>query len=58
MKRTDLERKKDMYRILTQWDKSDMNQKEFCMAQGINYSVFKYWKRKRKTEHQSYRLEF
>jgi len=57
MKRTELERKKEMYHILTQWDKSGMNQKEFCVAHGINYSVFKYWNKKRKIEHQSRTLQ-
>lgn len=50
MKRTDLERKQEMYHLLTQWDKSGMNQREFCVEQGINYSVFKYWNKKRKME--------
>jgi hypothetical protein len=50
MKRTDHERKQEMYRILDQWDKSNLNQKDFCVRQGINYSVFKYWNKKRKSE--------
>jgi hypothetical protein len=50
MKRTDQERKQAMYRILAQWDKSNLNQKAFCVMRGINYSVFKYWNKKRKSE--------
>jgi len=42
-----------MYRLLAHWEKSGMNQKDFCQAQGINNSVFKYWNKKRKLEHQS-----
>jgi hypothetical protein len=49
MKRTDQERKQEMYHILNQWDKSNLNQKEFCAMRGINYSVFKYWNKKRKS---------
>jgi hypothetical protein len=50
MKRTDQERKQEMYRILKQWDKSNLNQKDFCVRHCINYSVFKYWNKKRKSE--------
>lgn len=50
MKRTDQERKQEMYQLLTNWEKSGLGQKEFCKKNGINYSVFKYWNKKRKQE--------
>lgn len=39
-----------MYRMLSQWDKSELNQKEFCQKNGVNYFAFKYWNKKRKLE--------
>jgi hypothetical protein len=52
MKRNDPERKKKMYHMLSQWEKSDLNQKEFCQKNDVNYSVLKYWNKKRKLEHE------
>jgi len=53
MKRTDPERKQEMYRLLAQWEKSGMNQKEYCQAHNVGYSMLKYWNRKRKQELES-----
>jgi len=53
MKRTDPEHKQKMYRLLAQWEKSGMNQKEFCQANDLSYSILKYWNRKRKEESES-----
>jgi len=39
-----------MYRLVTNWEKSGQNQKDFCQKNGINYSVFKYWNKKWKDE--------
>jgi len=39
-----------MYHMLIQWEKSGLNQKEFSQKNGVNYSVFKYWNKKRKQE--------
>lgn len=39
-----------MFRLLTNWDKSGLGQKEFCQKNGVNYFAFKYWNKKRKLE--------
>ena len=36
--------------MLSQWDKSELNQKEYCQKNSVSYSVFKYWNKKRKLE--------
>jgi len=43
--------------MLAQWEKSGMNQKEFCKANDVGYSMLKYWNRKRKHELESKNLQ-
>jgi len=42
-----------MYGVITRWECSGLNQKEFCRLEGINYYRFKYWKTQQKKEQQS-----
>jgi len=47
MKQGYIERQKEMYALIDQWENSVLNQKAFCKAEGVNYYKFKYWRTRR-----------
>jgi len=46
MKERSKQNQEAMFALISQWQASGMNQKEFCRVQGVAYHVFHYWLKK------------
>jgi len=46
-----LEKQQSMFSMIESWKASGESQQEFCKAQGQIYSVFHYWYKKYRQEH-------
>ena len=49
--RSQPEVREQMFKLMEQWQQSDLTQKAFCQQQSIRYHVFHYWYKRYREQH-------